>query len=342
MKFFFKGALFILIFLLFFAALEIKARRMYIREPGMLMKHNCLEKVKDKVEILFLGSSFLEEGVNPQYIEKKAFNIAYTADDIYHNYMIFKKYVYKMPRLKMIVLDISPLTFPYDEERNFPFLVSEYNSSLNISPRNTDIISKLRSVMKTSSILLIRQKAFFRDWMHGIGIEDLKPYILIDSDYVPDPPPKIECFLKNGYRYSCKDLSEKDIQKESHVLYSYYKSLTDTSPLDDTVDIDKSVVDDNINTIEKMIDLANKTKIKIVFTVSPLNRIFLNHIESSYMDLFSDKLQQIIDHHSEIKCYNFLRLNIFSDREYSDPAHLNYLGAKKYSKLLNTTLLKLF
>ncbi len=111
-----KSISFILIFIILLIILEIVARNVYNYRTDLFFKYECFKENQNEIEVLFFGSSHTEQSVNPQYINKKAFNLSYGSQDLYYAYAILKKYINYMPNLETIVLELSFFSFGYDEE----------------------------------------------------------------------------------------------------------------------------------------------------------------------------------------------------------------------------------
>ena len=172
-----KSISFILIFIILVIILEIVARDMYNNRTDLFFKHKCFRENQNEIEILFLGSSHTEQSVNPQYINKKAFNISYVSQDFYYDYAILKKYINCMPNLETIVLGLSFFSFGYDEEEYFEQIVKDYFVDLGILPRskNISIINFL--------VFFNHKSTFIKDLIKG---KKPIPHFLLEQDFVPD------------------------------------------------------------------------------------------------------------------------------------------------------------
>ena len=68
-------------------------------------------KENPDVEILFLGSSHTQNGINPEFINKKTANLAYGGQDYFYDYELFFKFAPKLKKLKYIILPKCWTTF---------------------------------------------------------------------------------------------------------------------------------------------------------------------------------------------------------------------------------------
>lgn len=82
---------------------------------GYNQKKNELEKQLDKIQVLVLGSSNAHFGINPHQFSYKGFNLSDSAQWPYYDLQLTKKYLNRMPNLKLVIFSISFFTFGTDE-----------------------------------------------------------------------------------------------------------------------------------------------------------------------------------------------------------------------------------
>ena len=70
-------------------------------------KSAFLDENSDSIEVLILGNSHSENGLNPEYLTKCSFNAAFPAQSLDYDYEILKKYEHKWSNLEYIILPIS-------------------------------------------------------------------------------------------------------------------------------------------------------------------------------------------------------------------------------------------
>ncbi|OCB78491.1 hypothetical protein [Flavobacterium crassostreae] len=70
-------------------------------------KKKYLDAKSDGIEVLFLGSSHIYFGINPEYITKKSFNVAHSSQSLNFDLEIIKKYKNRWKNLKYIIVPID-------------------------------------------------------------------------------------------------------------------------------------------------------------------------------------------------------------------------------------------
>lgn len=84
-----------------------------------LMKKEGIEKNKNYIENLFLGSSHCDSGINSNLYENfSAFNLGIGAQDLYQSYQLYKMYVNYLPNLKKVFLCYSVFSTGYEQEKS--------------------------------------------------------------------------------------------------------------------------------------------------------------------------------------------------------------------------------
>lgn len=80
-------------------------------------KARFIQKNKDNIEVIFLGSSHTQEAINPLLMKNKCANLAYNSQDVVGNCMLFDKYVEELPKLKIVFLEFEYFTLeqPLDQ-----------------------------------------------------------------------------------------------------------------------------------------------------------------------------------------------------------------------------------
>ena len=70
-------------------------------------KANYLNSNLENIEILFLGSSHTQNGVNPKFIDISSANIAYGSQDYQLNSAIYFKYISRLKKLKKLIIELD-------------------------------------------------------------------------------------------------------------------------------------------------------------------------------------------------------------------------------------------
>lgn len=101
-------------FIIFFILVEVSIRKNSVFE----IKKSFLEKNRNTVQVLILGSSHHQNAFNPHFLNQPSANIAYGAQPISIDYYLLEKYITKLPLLKRVFIEISPHSFYNDLSSN--------------------------------------------------------------------------------------------------------------------------------------------------------------------------------------------------------------------------------
>lgn len=321
-----RTILFIIIFILLFSILEMKARSMYRTRTDFFFQFQCFEKIKDKVKLLFLGTSQMADSINPKYICcKESFNLSFRAADLYYNYMKFKKYVNQTPLLKEVVIELPFFIFGYDQGKHslMPY-AKDYFWLMGILPKPVHYLYFLYQY----NTFLLHHNTFWNDLLAG-----KKPvsFSATDLDHISESTMINNVLLENGFRQVTKsNIAEEESEREKQGKRAAMYHLT--------YFFDKSVVSENIDYLTRIMNIAKKKKIKTILLTLPSTSYYRKNFKKDFVDSFFSNVRSILDKYPEVTYYNFSTVEALNDDDFYDPSHLNYKGAKKFSMLLDSLL----
>lgn len=316
-----KLLLFILILILLFSFFEIRARNMYSTETDLSCQYESFGKIKDKIEVLFLGSSHIEKAVNPQFIKRKSFNLAFSGQDFYYDDEIIKKFIDEMPNLKAVVLDLSYHSFT--SERTTGFMIKEYFRVLGILPK----IKYIPKVIANASIFYCHQNTFIEDFLNE---KKPVPYYIIDINTVDVSQLKKNCLLSNGYRYSYNSLLKKRLLLNAEIRAKLHGALKGK----------EKIFEENKKYLEEMIESISSRNLKIIMLTPPSTTYYQEDFDPEFLTVFRNRVKNILDTYPTITYYDFSNMKELEDGDFLDSDHLNYQGSKKFSLLLDSLLNK--
>ncbi len=96
----------------------------YLRQPSVdefSAKYAFLEENIKSCEVLLMGSSHTQTGLNPEWLDMNSVNVANFSQPFYYDYRILEKYTQEMQSLKAVVLSLSYPVFysaPTDRQEN--------------------------------------------------------------------------------------------------------------------------------------------------------------------------------------------------------------------------------
>lgn len=270
-------------------------------------KHNNLMNKKDQLEILVLGSSHANFGIDPQYFGRAAFNISNTSQCLYQDYNVLLKYLPECKNVKMVIVPISYFTL---------------QTELALSPEawrcmNYSVYMGVKGD-ESHSVFDLRYQSALVLWDGPIGvIRSLRKNKKLDI---------------NEYGYQAPDKSKKDINEvindsagEARVQYH-----------DKIMKYD--LLNYNIVILNKLIDELKKRNIKIVFVTTPVYKTYYQHISKKNYETMINVLNDISQKKS-VTYFNYFNDNRFEINDFMDNDHLNNAGAKKFSVILKNEVI---
>jgi hypothetical protein len=81
-------------------------------------KHDNFKEQADSVEVLVLGASEATYGINPSYFSHKGYNLADISQDLYFDSALVCNYLAKMPKLKLVLIEVDYMIFDYSLTSN--------------------------------------------------------------------------------------------------------------------------------------------------------------------------------------------------------------------------------
>lgn len=269
-------------------------------------KHNKLLHKISEIEILVLGSSHSNFGINPEYFGREAFNISNTSQSLYQDYKVLLKYLPECKNIKMVIIPISYFTL---------------QSDLSLSPEawRCSYYSVYMGVHGESSSLfeLINHSALVL-WDGPFGvIKNFKKIHKVDI---------------NEYGYQSPEKPKTDIPKiindnAGKVRVAYHDKI-----------INDSLLKNNIMLLSKIANELNKRNIKIVFITTPVYKTYSRHISNRNYKVMTRTIDDLSKKYFA-KNFNYFYSNRFEINDFFDNDHLNEAGAKKFSVILKNEVI---
>jgi hypothetical protein len=290
---------------------------MYTTKTDFSCQYEYLRKIKKDLEVVFLGSSHMAKAVNPEFITKKSFNLAYSAQDLYGDYMIIKRLIDEMPHLETLVIEMT--LYSYGSENYTGYLLKEYFWELGIMPK----MRFVPHVIANSSVFYCHQDTFIEDVFKG---KKPVPYFIVDIDSVEVSLLKNQCLLSNGYRFSYGSMPKEK-------LFSHAKKRARKHSLTGGIE---RIIAENESYLEKIIDLIESRKLKMIMVTTPTTNYYQENFDAEFVASFRNKIKYILEAHPSITYYDFSNMEGLEASDFLNSDHLNYQGSKKFSLLLDS------
>ncbi len=108
--FLWRTFLFAVPLLIFFLVIE---NRMRAIPNGYELKRQYFEMALDSIEVLVLGNSHLVQGVDPDYLGLKSFNLASQSQSYFYDKELTFRYLDKLTKLRAVIIPVDYFSFYY-------------------------------------------------------------------------------------------------------------------------------------------------------------------------------------------------------------------------------------
>ena len=269
-------------------------------------KRANFEKQLDSVNVIILGSSQAFYGINPTYFNLKSFNLANISQSLYYDNQLVLKYIDKMPNLKYVIINISYFSLSYQVIDGIESWRDYYYSQFwNINYPDLNVLdikrySKIFLYTPTISLSYLNN-GFKVNLINGMNPNGYFEYDTTNNKLnISDSSGNQRVnFHENGFK-------EKRVNENKVVLESLIKEL-------------------------------QKRNIKPVFVTPPVFSTYYKFVNRESLK----KNKDIIDSFCiRYKCnyFNYFTDSRFIQSDFHDNDHLNFIGAEKFSKILNNEI----
>lgn len=275
--------------------------------PSMFNIKASFIKKNPEIELLMLGSSHIQDDLNPEYFDIKSANLAYGSQDLDLDSALFFKYIDNLRNLKYLILELDYHTL---EERNKPdyFRFPWYYKYHKIE------IYKLTLFKRW--FLFSSSPEFFRNYLLQIINPFEYRYKLNKFGSVKNDFPGIFVTLNFDSLKIVRSASERLKDKFSMSSLENYRH--------------------NVTTLNTIINYCIKKDIKVILVQTPAYRSYRSTFRIEKLDRrnsYTDSLKRecrskviVLDHESDPK---------FSVHDFKNDDHLNSDGAMKFSRIIN-------
>jgi len=293
MKLFLEKALlfgFILLIALIAAELIVRAiPNDYAYKNAYLQQHAA------EIEILSFGSSHGQQGINPAYFTKRAFNGGHSSQSISYDYRIWNKFKSSLTNLDTLILPISYFSFFSDlSESVESWRVKNYALYYDIEPKPFE--ARLEIYNQTPyAIFLMTLKAV-------LG----KTNLSVDTVGFPLQDTQPKNLVTTGIAAAQRHTHEDAHNLEKNVAY-----------------------------LSSMLEDCRAMGVNVVLVTTPTSHYYYDLLDENQLALMHASLDAIIGAYDNVVYYDLLKDDRFIDADFRDADHLASAGAAKLSKILN-------
>jgi len=285
---------------------EVQLRKM----PNSYSKKKLnLEKQINKAEVLVVGSSQALHGIDPTYFSINGINAANISQSLYYDKEILKAEIEHAKNLKYLIITVSYFTYFYEIHNSLESWRDLYYQKFwRLSPNAR--ITKW-DAKNYSYIALYTPIKTLKYATSNFNI-DLAP-TLKPNGYIPLINKKPVEFISD---------------QEGKKRVNLHNSIIKIENFKQTVAY-----------LNEMIKMAKIKNIKVVIVTPPVYKTYYENCNEKLVKA-NNHLTQSFANLNGIDYFNYLKDKRFYKNDFYDNDHLNVQGARKFSTIINTEIIK--
>jgi hypothetical protein len=304
-KFLIRLLIFTLPIILFFLVFENGLSRI---KNSYNLKREYLENQLDSIEVLVFGSSQSLYGINPEYFCLKGFNLSNLTQSLWYDKRLCLKYIDRMPRLKIVILSISY------------FSLDEYLIDTNESWRDYYYAEfwglKFPDMDRLDSKLYSRFFLYTPDSSINYALHSFKVNLATNLH-------------RNGWERTDTLENYKNISDSlGQIRVSFHNE-----------DFDNNRFQSIRNDLDSFLEILVKRGIQPIFITTPVCSTYSKFVKPEIMKRNKGVIESFCEKY-HCRYFDYFQDRRFTMRDFLDNDHLNFIGSAKFSKIINTEILK--
>ncbi len=296
----------------------------FLRNKNSLYKEKLQGAIQDKekIEIIILGNSHANYGVDPNAFDNYAYNLANVNQSIYFDKRILLSNIDEFKNLKYVLIsaDYHSLYFSSQDIRD---VWSYYDTGVRYKNKNyllEDISPSLfgytpkviASLFKREIISRLSSEKIVVDFpvQKGVNLKDT-----IKNGFIGFEGENVYAFNENQFQKTAKK----------------FNRVVETSE-------EKFEIEEDLNCLLQI--LINKNIVPILFT-TPTFEEYNKYLNGNFVNLNSSDFNRISGKYN-IPYWNFMNSELFEKEDFYDEDHLNKKGAFKFGEILNDSINNLY
>ncbi len=273
-------------------------------------RHN-LEQQTDSIQALFLGTSHTYHGVNPDYFSCYGYNLADYLQTIYYDKRLTLKYIDKMPRLKVVAIEVCYFSLYY-QIRHHP-------------------VESWRD--------------YFYSQYWGINYKDLPPWDMKRYSkvalYTPD---KVREYLREGFRVDlAPGLTHKGYMPLDSLPAGKQNLMLTVEEGEKRIKLWQQTIDTMqfaaiAADLEDFVKELRARKIEVIFLNTPALPVIIQLCDAARIQKNKATIDAMCTKYN-CRYFDYFTDTRFGEHDYSDVDHFNVAGARHFSEVLNAEVL---
>ena len=266
-------------------------------------KKDRLTAMAADLQVLILGASHSEAGLDPRFFKAKAFNAAMSDQGLKYDYLILHQFMPQLKHLNYLIISVGYPTFYHTIECTRAFRIKYYELYWGIKNSYRNPTNHLAISDYTFSEMMGKTIKYYRDHIDDVHCNAVG----VNDSY------KIKDRSKNWY-----------VAKPTLIWHEKEFSLQNYNT--------------NYMWLRKIIQLCDSHQVKVVLVTFPAWKNYTDSLNAAQFDLAKNTCLILSSQHQNVKYYNFLNDKRFGEKDFFNVDHLTEIGAKKLTKILNDTL----
>lgn len=272
-------------------------------------KQFFLNKNRDNIQVLILGSSHAFVGINPNELDQKAFNLAYSSQTLDLDEKLFNRYKNELPQLKTVIIPVSYFSYVLAlEDGTSNYKIKDYNIYYGLFSHTFQLKNQFEIFFQSIDKNLIDLKRFNKSFNGKITIDSTG-------------------FINKRYIKPNLDWEESAI----HATNSHSKNMNEN--------LTQKRIIQNQKSLENIIAWCQKNQVQVILVSSPTTDAYVQKLDMEQFDHWRKTTKYITDKYSNVIWLNFLENNqSFTKDDFQNADHLSEKGAAKMTRLINQYL----
>ncbi|ADL53953.1 hypothetical protein [Clostridium cellulovorans] len=288
-------------------------KNLIISSPEFFCKHlDFLAEEKNFTGIL-TGLSYVQKGVDTSILSGNFLNLAYPGQDLFYDFEMFKyAYNYKEVKenLKYAIIGLGYYSFHYDLSLSANEARVNYYYPITKKMHNNKLAGTYLTYQ--NQLEYIQEKILKKEHLNE-AFNLVRNYYdkVIDSSSMKE--------------YNCQSRTNEELLADIEFIKRDYKK-----------DYPKTVIE-NKRILEDYLSFLEANSIKPIVIVCPTTKIYQAFTPKKLQQEFYEIINEISLKY-EFQFFDYYYSNEFEDSDFIDVSHLNYKGAKKFTRMLNNDI----
>jgi hypothetical protein len=277
-------------------------------------KRKNFESQLTKIQVLQLGPSHALYGVDPGCFSYHGFNLANNSQSFYYDTKLSLKYIDKMTSLKIVIISVGYQSFRFQLRNSIEnWRENFYYSFWHID----DPYLPFFRVEKISKFFMYKVPKVRYLMLHHF--QDRINDVYIDSNGFSPLP--VTCTDANSA--TC-DINDSAARKRIKFLNS---------------EMSKNYIAENLNYLKSFLDIVKAKHIKLVFITCPVYTLLREYQDTMVLKENDSLVHMLCNLYGGVY-FNYSSDPRFNIQDFNDADHLNYVGAGKFSKIIDSEILR--